>query len=319
MKLCVFGAGAVGGHIATKLAAAGNDVCVVARGTHLEVMKSRGLTLLHGEQTILARVRAAANARELGPQDAVFVTLKANLLEAFAEQCAPLLGRDTAVVFVQNGIPWWYDARLTRLDPGAKLARAVTPDRIIGGVAYSANEIIEPGVIENHVPGNNMIVIGRPDKKETPLVSELRAVLAAADMASPALADIRQSVWSKLAQNLWTSTLCTLTQSTVREVQENPELKPLAARATEEARAIARALDVAIEQAPKRPGGQSSTAAAHKPSMLQDYERGRPMEVEAQLVAPLELARLQKVHTPTLDFLVPLVTAKAAAKGLYTH
>ncbi|MBV9189344.1 MAG: 2-dehydropantoate 2-reductase, partial [Betaproteobacteria bacterium] len=135
---------------------------------------------------------------------------------------------------------------------------------------------------------------------------------------SPALSDIRQSVWSKLAQNLWTSTLCTLTQGSVREVQENPELKPIAARATEEARAIARALDVAIEQAPKRPS-PSASAAAHKPSMLQDYERNRPMEVEAQLVAPLELARLQKVHTPTLDFLVPLVMAKASAKGLYTH
>jgi 2-dehydropantoate 2-reductase len=323
MKLCVFGAGAVGGHIATKLAAAGNDVSVVARGAHLAAMQGNGLKLLHGEQTIRGRVRAAAHARELGPQDAVFVTLKANLLEAFAEQCAPLLGRDTAVVFVQNGIPWWYDARLTRLDPGGKLAKAVAPERIIGGVAYSANEIVEPGVIENHVPGNNMIVIGRPDRKETPLVRELRAALAAADMASPPLGDIRQSVWSKLAQNLWTSTLCTLTQMTVRGVQEIPELKPIAARATEEARAIARALDVAIEQAPPRPKGgpsaQSSSGAAHKPSMLQDYERGRPMEVEAQLVAPLELARLQKVHTPTLDFLVPLVTAKAAAKGLYTH
>ena len=319
MKLCVFGAGAVGGHIATKLAAAGNDVSVVARGSHLDAMRAKGLKLLHGEQTIHGRVRAAANARELGAQDAVFVTLKANLLAAFAEQCAPLLGRDTAVVFVQNGIPWWYDVRLTRLDPGGRLAKAVTPDRIIGGVAYSANEIIEPGVIENHVPGNNMIVIGRPDKKETPLVRELRAALAAADMASPPLADIRQSVWSKLAQNLWTSTLCTLTQSSVRDVQDNPELKPIAARATEEARAIARALDVAIERAPKRPSGQSGSGAAHKPSMLQDYERGRPMEVEAQLAAPLELARLQKVHTPTLDFLVPLVTAKAAAKGLYTH
>ncbi len=323
MKLCVFGAGAVGGHIAAKLAAAGNDVSVVARGAHLAAMRERGLKLLHGEKTILGRVRAAPNARELGAQEAVLVTLKANLLGAFAEQCAPLLGRDTAVVFVQNGIPVCYDARLTRLDPGGKLAEAVAPDRIVGGVAYSANEIIEPGVVENHVPGNNMIVIGRPDKKETPLVRELRAALAAADMASPPLADIRQSVWSKLAQNLWTSTLCTLTQLTVREVQDNPELKSIAGRATEEARAIARALDVAIEQAPHRPkggpSGQSSSGAAHKPSMLQDYERGRPMEVEAQLVAPLELARLQKVHTPTLDFLVPLVTAKAAAKGLYTH
>lgn len=319
MKLCIFGAGAVGGHIAAKLAAAGNDVSVIARGAHLEAMKSRGLKLLHGDKTITGRVRAAANAGELGKQDAVFVTLKANLLGAFAAGCAPLLGRDTAVVFVQNGIPWWYDARLKRLDPDGVLAQAITPERIVGGVAYSANEILEPGVIENHVPGNNMIVIGRPDGKETPLVVELRRTLEAADLASPGLADIRQSIWSKLAQNLWTSTLCTLTHLTVREVQEHAELVSLASRATEEARAIARALGVAVDQAPKRPSGKAGSGAAHKPSMLQDYERSRPMEVEAQLVAPLELARMEKIHTPTLDFLVPLVTAKATAKGLYTH
>ena len=319
MKLCVFGAGAVGGHIAAKLAAAGNDVSVVARGAHLEAMRQRGLKLLHGEKTIVGRVRAAASASELGPQEVVFVTLKANLLAAFARQCAPLLGRDTAVVFVQNGIPWWYDARLKRLDPDGLLASAVAPERVVGGVAYSANELVEPGVIENHVPGNNMVVIGRPDTKDTPLVTELRKVLEAADLASPPLADIRQSIWAKLAQNLWTSTLCTLTHLTVREVQEHANLKPLAAHALEEARSIARALCVAIGEAPKRPSGQSSSGAAHKPSMLQDYERSRPMEVEAQLVAPLELARLQKVQTPTLDFLVPLVAAKAAAKGLYNH
>ena len=319
MKLCIFGAGAVGGHIAAKLAAAGNDVSVIARGAHLEAMRSRGLKLLHGDKTIMGRVRAAANATDLEKQDAVFVTLKANMLGAFAAGCAPLLGRETAVVFVQNGIPWWYDARLKRLDPDGVLAQAIAAERIVGGVAYSANEIVEPGVIENHVPGNNMIVIGRPDKKETPLVLALRRTLEAADLASPALADIRQSIWSKLAQNLWTSTLCTLTHLTVREVQARPELKTLAERATEEGRAIARALGVAVDQAPKRPSGNSSSGAAHKPSMLQDYERSRPMEVEAQLVAPLELARMEKIHTPTLDFLVPLVTAKAAAKGLYTH
>ena len=323
MKLCIYGAGAVGGHIAAKLAAAGNDVAVIARGAHLEAMQSRGVKLLHGDKTIIGRVRAAANAADLEKQDAVFVTLKANMLGAFAAECAPLLGRDTAVVFVQNGIPWWYDARLKRLDPDGVLAKAIAAERIVGGVAYSANEILEPGVIENHVPGNNMIVIGRPDRKETRLVLDLRRTLEAADLASPALADIRQSIWSKLAQNLWTSTLCTLTHLTVRDVQERAELKTLAARATEEGRAIARALGVAVDQAPHRPkggpGGNSSSGAAHKPSMLQDYERSRPMEVEAQLVAPLELARMEKIHTPTLDFLVPLVTAKAAAKGLYTH
>ena len=319
MKLCVFGAGAVGGHIAAKLAAAGNDVSVVARGAHLEAMRSRGIKLLHGEQTILGRVRAAERSDQLGNQDAVFVTLKANLLPAFAQQCAPLLGRDTAVVFVQNGVPWWYDKRLTRLDPDGALARAVTHDRIIGGVAYSANEIIEPGVIENHVPGNNMIVIGRPDCADTPLVQRLRKVLGEADLSSPPLADIRQSIWSKLAQNLWTSTLCTLTGATVREVQKHAALVAMAQQAQQEASAIARALGVAIEQAPKRPSGKSSSGAAHKPSMLQDYERGRPMEIEAQLVAPLELGRMEKIHTPTLDILVPLVAAKAAAKDLYTH
>ena len=228
MKLCVFGAGAVGGHLAAKLAAAGHDVSVVARGAPLAAMQSQGLKLIHGERTILGRVRAAERAAELGPQEAVFVTLKANLLGAFAEQCAPLLARDTAVLFVQNGIPWWYDARLEHLDPERKLARAVEPNRVIGAVAYSANEIVAPGVVENHVPGNNMLVIGRPDREETALLRSLRAALEEADVASPAVQDIRQSIWAKLAQNLWTSTLCTLTHLSVREVQEQRELQPIA-------------------------------------------------------------------------------------------
>ena len=319
MKLCVFGAGAVGGHIAAKLAAAGQEVSVVARGAHLAAMRERGIKLLHGERTIAGRVRAAENARELGPQEAVFVTLKANLLGVFAEQCAPLLARDTAVVFVQNGIPWWYDERLERLDPGGRLARAIERERLLGGVAYSANEIIEPGVIENHVPGNNMLVIGRPDTRDTPLVGRLRQALEAADIASPPVEDIRQSIWAKLAQNLWTSTLCTLTGLTVRQAQDDAGLKPLAAQAVDEANAIARALGVALERAPRRPSGKSGSGAAHKPSMLQDYERGRPMEIEAQLAAPLALARAAKVHTPLLDVLVPLVAAQAKARRLYEH
>jgi 2-dehydropantoate 2-reductase len=319
MKLCIFGAGAVGGHIAAKLAAAGHEVSVVARGEHLEAMRRDGIRLLQGEQTTVGRVRAAASARELGPQDAVFVTLKANLLAAFAEQCAPLLGRGTAVVFAQNGIPWWYDERLVRLDPDRALARAIGRERVIGAVVYSANEIVAPGVIENHVPGNNMLVIGRPQGEDMALVRALRDALSAAGMASPPVEDIRQSIWAKLTQNLWTSTLCTLTERTVREVQEDAELAPIAERAREEAGAIARALGVAIERAPRRPSGKTSSGAAHKPSMLQDYQRGRPMETEAQLNAPLELARAAKVHTPTLDVLVALVAAKAGAKGLATH
>ena len=320
MKICIFGAGAVGGHMAAKLAAHGHDISVVARGPHLEAIRKNGLKLLHGARTIIGRVRAAERAAELGAQDAVFVTLKANGLGVFADQCAPLLGRDTAVVFVQNGIPWWYDRRLTRLDPDGRLARAVPPNSIVGGVAYSANEIVEPGVIENHVPGNNMFVIGRPDCVDTPLVKSLREALEEADMSCPPLADIRQSIWSKAAQMLGNSTLCTLTELPVGTVRGDPVLKDIVAKAGAEGIAIARALNVNTDAAPQRPsGGHASGATAHKPSILQDYERGRPMEVETQLMAPLALARMTKIPTPTLDILVPLVAAKAAAKGLYSH
>jgi 2-dehydropantoate 2-reductase len=318
MKVCVFGAGAVGGHLAAKLAASGNDVSVVARGAHLAAMQKNGIRLLHGERTIVGRVRAAGRAADLGTQDAVLVTLKANMLDAFAEQCAPLLGADTAVVFVQNGIPWWYDDRLTRLDPHGWLHKSIHKRHVLGGVAYSANEVIEPGVIDNHVPGNNMVVIGEIDNRQTARVTALRAALEAADISSPPVEDIRQSIWSKLAQILANSTVCTVTGLTVAAARADAGLARLLKSAGEEVRAVAKALGVQIEKAPERPsGGHSSNAAAHKPSMLQDYERGRPMEVEAQLKAPLELARAAQVATPTLDALVALAAYKAAAKGLY--
>jgi 2-dehydropantoate 2-reductase len=318
MKVCVFGAGAVGGHLAAKLAASGHDVSVVARGAHLAAMQKDGIRLLHGERTIVGRVRAAARAAELGKQDAVLVTLKANMLDAFAEQCSPLLGADTAVVFVQNGIPWWYDDRLARLDPGGELHRSIPRKNVLGGVAYSANEVVEPGVIDNHVPGNNMVVIGEIDNRQTARVTALRAALDAADVSSPPVEDIRQSIWSKLAQIIANSTVCTVTGVTVAAARADAGLGRLLKAAGDEVRAVAKALGVRVEKAPERPsGGHSSNAAAHKPSMLQDYERGRPMEIEAQLKAPLELARAAQVATPTLDALVALAAYKAAAKGLY--
>ncbi|HET7198355.1 MAG TPA: 2-dehydropantoate 2-reductase [Burkholderiales bacterium] len=318
MRICVFGAGAVGGHLAAKLAASGHDVSVVARGAHLAAMQENGVQLRHGGRTIVGRVRAAAGAAGLGVQEAVLVTLKANMLDAFAGQCAPLLGPDTAVVFVQNGIPWWYDERLTRLDPAGRLRGAIPRKNVLGGVAYSANEVVAPGVIDNHVPGNNMVVLGEIDNRQTPRVAALRAALEAADVSSPPAADIRQSIWSKLTQILPNSTVCTLTGATVAAARADAGLGKLLRSAGEEVRALAHALGVEPEKAPQRPsGGHASNAAAHKPSMLQDYERGRPMEIEAQLKAPLELARAARVATPTLDALVALAAYKAAAKGLY--
>ena len=328
MKVCIFGAGAVGGHIAAKLAAGGHDVSVIARGAHLQAMRDNGITLLHGARTIQARVRALPDAASLGRQDFVFVTLKANALGDFAAAAAPLLGPDTGVVFGQNGIPWWYGIGLaadrpkppdlSKLDPLGRLQKLLKPGQIIGGVVYSANEVQAPGVIVNRVPGNNMIMVGRADDAQSEAVLSLRNLLEQNDIASPQTADIRTSVWHKIVQAFGAGALCTLTEAAIATVRGNPHLAKLAARLADEGRAIARAHGVDPEAAPRRPSGaQTSGLIAHKPSMLQDYERNRPMEVEAQLVATLAFARVANVAVPTLETIVPLVVFKASAKGLY--
>jgi len=328
MKICVFGAGAVGGHIAAKLAARGHDVSIVARGAHLAAIRDKGIALVHGEDTIRGRVRAADRAAGLGLQDFVFVTLKANLLGAFAEQAAPLLGNDTGVVFAQNGIPWWYGIGLSsgrprppdlsKLDPAGRLEKLLKKSQIIGGVVYSANEVREPGVIVNNVPGNNMLVVGQADDSDSRNIGTLRSILSESDLYSPPSSDIRQAVWAKIVQNLSTGALCTLAGATVKQVRADPGLAEVSKRLGAEARAIAKAHGVDPEGAPQRPGGgQSSGAISHKPSLLQDYERGRPMEIEAQLVAVLEFGRVAQVAAPALETVVPLVVYKAAAKGLY--
>lgn len=320
MKVCVFGAGAVGGHIAAKLAARGHDVSVVARGAHLEAMRERGITLLHGDEKIHGRVRTS----EPGLQDFVFVTLKANALGAFAEAAPRLVGSDTGVVFAQNGIPWWYGIGLSAERPRPPdlrdmgLKKILAKEQIIGGVVYSANEVVEPGVIKNNVPGNNMLVLGQADDSDSSNIRALRDLLTKADLYSPPAPDIRKSVWGKLVQNLSTAALCTLTGATVKQVREDAGLAAIAKNLGLEAKSIARAHGVDPEGAPTRPGGgQSSGAIAHKPSMLQDYERGRPMEIDALLAAPLEFARAAGAAAPTLEAIVALVVFKAAAKGLY--
>jgi 2-dehydropantoate 2-reductase len=314
MRICIFGAGAVGGHLAARLAATGHDVAVVARGAHLEAMRTRGVKLIHGDEVICGSVRADA----IGVHDAVFVTLKANMLETFADAAAPLLGPDTAVVFAQNGIPWWYAEHLQSLDPGRKLRNRIARRNVLAGVVYSANEVVEPGVIRNFVPNNNMLVIGGIEGKEPPVVRELRQALEKSGMSSPRPEDIRQAVWAKLVQNLGNSSLCLLTEASISAVAADPELKKLSDRMKAEASAIAAAHGIDIARAPLRPsGGHASGAVGHKPSMLQDYERGRPMEIESQLIAPLAFGRAAGVPTPTLDMIIPLAAHKAASKGLY--
>ncbi|MGQ0511250.1 MAG: ketopantoate reductase family protein [Betaproteobacteria bacterium] len=328
MKLCVFGAGAIGGHLAARLAAAGHEVSVVARGANLAGIRERGLSLRSGAEVVHGPVRAGERADGLGVQDAVFVTTKATALGAFAGMAGPLLGRDTRVVFVQNGIPWWYASGLaanrpappdlSRLDPGGRLAGAVAPQQVIGGIVYSSNEIVAPGEVHNLTPGRNMLVIGAPDDRESADVARLRDVLEVAGMPSPACADIRAAVWDKLLVNFGSS-LCVLLGEPIKALSEDPALAAIRTRLLAEGRAVAHAHGVAVAGAPKRPGGaQVAGATLHKPSMLLDYELGRPMEVEAILAAPLAFARGAGVETPLLEMLVAIAARMAVAKGLYS-
>lgn len=323
MRICVFGAGAVGGHLATRLSAAGNDVSIVARGEHLSAIQARGLVLQRGSERIEARVKASDRTAELGPQDIVISTLKANSLPALADSIGPLLGRDTAVVFAQNGIPWWYGhglatsrprpPDLSRLDPGGALARAVGVESALGAVIWSANTVVEPGVINNGTPQSNLLVVGEVDDRPSPRVAALRAALEQAGIGSPATADIRLTIWNKLVQNLAFSTLCLLLGTGINVIQEDPSLTEIAQRLTAEGTAIAAAHGISVEHKPR-----PSSVNRHKPSILQDYERGRPMELDAMVMMPLAFARAAKVSTPSLDVMAAIAARRAAEKGLYT-
>jgi 2-dehydropantoate 2-reductase len=327
MRICVFGAGAIGGNFATRLAAAGNEVSIVARGAHLEAIRARGLTLLAGEKKVVAPVRASDRPADLGPQDAVLVTMKASGQAALADSIGPLLRSDTPVVFVQNGIPWWYGQGLapsrppapdlSRLDPGGALAKAVGFDRAVGGVVTSSNHVIEPGVVRNISPDRNTLWVGETDDRSSARIDTLRATLIAAGIASPVTRDIRHDIWHKLMANLTGSTLCLiLAQPTT--IQKTPPINRLARRAHAEALAVAAAHGVVLNDDPEVRYGPKRVYPDHRPSILQDYELGRPMEIEAIVRAPVAFARSAGVDTPTLDAIESLCVSLAVSKGLYT-
>ncbi|MBN9541702.1 MAG: 2-dehydropantoate 2-reductase [Alphaproteobacteria bacterium] len=327
MRICVYGAGAIGGNFAARLSAAGNDVSVVARGAHLEAIRSRGLTLLTGDRKIVAEVRASDRPADLGPQDVVISTLKASSLADLAANITPLLGPGTPVVFAQNGIPWWYGQGLakgrraapdlSRLDPGGALARTVGFDRTLGGVITTSNHVVEPGVVHNISPERNVLWVGEADDRQTPRIEQLRAALVAAGISSPATTDIRYDIWHKLMANLTGSTLCLiLGQPTT--IQKTPMINRLARRAHAEALAVAAAHGVVLDDAPETRYGPKRVYPDHRPSILQDYELGRPMEVEAIVRAPVAFARSAGVDTPTLDAIESICVSLAEAKGLYS-
>ncbi|MDP1753588.1 MAG: ketopantoate reductase C-terminal domain-containing protein, partial [Reyranella sp.] len=297
------------------------------RGAHLDAIRARGLTLLTGDRKIVVPVRASDRSADLGPQDAVLVTMKSSGLAVLAENVGPLLRADTPVAFVQNGIPWWYGhglgptrppaPDLSRLDPGGALAKAVGLDRAIGAVVTSSNHVMEPGVVRNISPERNILWVAETDDRPSPRIDALRATLVAAGIASPATRDIRYDIWHKLMANLTGSTVC-LILGQPNTIQATPPINRLVRRAHAEALAVAAAHGVVLDDSPEQRYGPTRAYPDHRPSILQDYELGRPMEVESIVRAPLAFARSAGMDTPTLDAIESICVSLASSKGLYT-
>jgi 2-dehydropantoate 2-reductase len=325
MKLCIYGAGAIGGHLAGRFARGGAEVSLIARGAHLAAIQERGLTVDARDGTFHSRPVATDDPRKLGPQDAVIVTVKSPALPSVAAGIAPLLGPETPVVFVMNGIPWWYfdreggpfaGTRLPEADPGDGLRNAVGIARTIGGVVYSATEVIAPGVI--HVEHANIrLILGEPDGTISERATAIARLLEAGGMACPVSPDIRAELWAKLLGNLGTGPLCLLSRRGVGDTFGDPVLRAQARANAQIGHAIAAALGRHLPQSVvDRVGGLTM---AHKPSILQDLELGRPMEIDTLFTLPLRLARMVGVETRELEVMVQLAKHAAHAAGLYPN
>jgi 2-dehydropantoate 2-reductase len=325
MRICVYGAGAIGGHLAGRLAKAGVDVSVVARGPHLAAIRQNGLTVLAGDGDIHARVAASDDPAELGPQDAVIVAVKAPALPAVAAGIAPLLGPDTPVAFAMNGIPWWYfykhggpldGRRLPRIDPGDAVWNAVGPQRAIGGAVYSSCTVTAPGVIEatNQV---NRLVLGEPDGSLSARAEAIAAPLREAGFVMEVTPRVREAVWAKLLLNIASGPLAVLGASPTKALYVEPGCVAAAQTMMDEAAAIAAAMGCPVPPDPAR-RAKVGGGGSHLPSIAQDLALGRPMEVDAIYGTPLEMARMVGVATPVLDMLVALVRVRARQAGLYT-
>ena len=324
MRVCVYGAGAIGGYLGAELARAGIDVTLIARGRHLAAMRKDGLRLLTGGEERVCQPRCTDDPAEAGPQDYVVVTLKAHSAPAVVGAMQPLLGPHTAVVTAVNGIPWWYfhgldgpwrDHRLESVDPGGVQWDGIGPERAIGCVVYPACEMPAPGVIQ-HVEGNRFS-LGEPGGERSERAVRLSKALIAAGLKAPLRPRIRDEIWIKLWGNLCFNPISALTHAMLDEVATDPGTRAVARAMMAEAQAVGEALGVTFNiDVEKRLDG-AAAVGPHKTSMLQDLERGRPMEIDALLAVVQELARLVEIASPSIDTVLALIQQRARMAGVY--
>ncbi|HEX6015836.1 MAG TPA: 2-dehydropantoate 2-reductase [Geminicoccaceae bacterium] len=325
MKICIFGAGAIGGYLAVELALAGHEVCAIARGDHLQAIHERGLTLLTCGQVKTARIPASDSPADFGTQDLVICALKAHQAYESAAAFAPLLASETPVVAAMNGFPWWYfyeaggdlaGCSLEAVDPGGRQWNLIGPERAVGCVVDPACEVVAPGVVQHRE--FRRFLLGEPDGSRSPRIVEIAQALTDAGFDAPIRDGIRSHVWLKLWGNVCFNPLSALTLATVDRIVAEPALRSVCVAMMREARAVAGALGIRIPEAMiKRRLAAALAMTEHKMSMLQDLERGRPLEIDALVTAVVELGRLTGVPTPTIEVGLALVRERGRQAGLY--
>lgn len=321
MKICIYGAGAIGGYLGAELAATDADVSLVGRGPHLLAIQERGLTLLSSDERKTVPIRSTGDPRTLGPQDYVILTLKAHSTSGILDHLRPLLGPETALVTAQNGILWWYfhkfpgpleNHHLEAADPGGRIWQSLGPQRAIGCVVYPSCEIVEPGVVR-HIEGTRFMV-GEPDGSKSSRVTALGAALTAAGFKAPVRRNIRDDIWFKLLGNATFNPVSVMTRATLEQMGRDPDVRGVIRRMMTEAVAVATALGVSFSMDIEKRIDAAVDVGAHRTSMLQDFEQGRPLELDALVASVAEMGRLVSVPTPTLDQVLALVRLAVAAR-----
>lgn len=325
-RICIYGAGAIGGYLAHALHAAGAKVSLVARGAHLQAIRDNGLSFVKDGQTETVRFTASDNPADLGVQDYVIVTLKAHSIPPIVDQMAPLLGPDTAVVSAVNGLPWWYfhkadtgtaldDRWLDSVDPGGRIWSTLGPERAIGCVVYPACEIREPGVVVHN--SGDRITLGEPDGSRSDRAMQLSRLFRDGGMRAPVKPRIRDEIWIKLWGNCSFNPVSALTGASLDLIGQDPAARAVIEAAMTECRAVGEAAGARFAVSIDRRIEGGASIIGHKPSTRQDVEQNRPMELDALVCSVLELARRFGIATPALDTIGALVRLQGQVLGLY--
>ncbi len=326
MKICVVGAGAIGGMLGAKLALTGHDVTLILRGANLEAVKQNGLTLIeeNGNELIAKPIKATASIGEAGVQDVVLLAVKAHQVAAVAADLPQLMHSSTRVVTMQNGIPWWYFYKLPgnytgmqvrAVDPDGVIAKYIPIDSVIGSVVYPASEVIRPGVIK--VIEGNRFMLGEIDGSDTPGIRAISDAFKAAGFKAPVSMDIRSEIWLKVWGNLSFNPISALTHATLEDICLYPPTRELAASMMTEAQVIGNKLGVQFKVSLDKRIAGAQAVGQHKTSMLQDVEQGRALELQALVASVIELGQITETPTPTIQAVYAL--ASLLAKNLTRH